>query len=129
MAISLESDWISDSDKKVSFVVDTDGRAPLWKRLRPKKMRAHSQVLNEFDSQAKITFDNLSSLLEAGGSSWENAVKVSVFLADINDFRSMNEVYKTYVIDPYPARTTVKAGLHQKCLSKWIVYNCSRRLR
>jgi len=64
-------------------------------------------VLNEFDSQAKITFDNLSSLLEAGGSSWENAVKVSVFLADINDFRSMNEVYKTYVIENGSERSIV----------------------
>lgn len=68
-------------------------------------------ILNDFRSQAKLTFDNLTTMLEAGGATWENVVKVSVFLADLKDFQAMNEVYEKFLTDPYPARTTVAAGL------------------
>jgi 2-iminobutanoate/2-iminopropanoate deaminase len=54
--------------------------------------------------------DNIKTILEAAGSSLEKAVKCSVFLRDIQDFASMNEVYKTYFKDSPPARTTVQAG-------------------
>ena len=49
--------------------------------------------------------------LKAADSSPENVVKVSVFLADLNDFEAMNEVYREFFKDNYPARTTVQAVL------------------
>ena len=55
-------------------------------------------------------FKNLKAVLEAAGSSLEKVVKVSVFLADMNDFGAMNEVYAGYFGDTPPARTTVQAG-------------------
>jgi 2-iminobutanoate/2-iminopropanoate deaminase len=58
-----------------------------------------------------LTFDNVTALLEAAGTSWANVVKVGVFLADLDNFGKMNEVYRTYLTEPYPARTTVQAGL------------------
>jgi len=64
-----------------------------------------------FDEQAKLTFDNVTTLLEAAGTSWANVVKVGVFLADLENFAKMNDIYKTYLTEPYPARTTVEAGL------------------
>ena len=64
-----------------------------------------------FEEQAKLTFDNVTTLLEAAGTSWEYAVKVGVFLADLGNFAKMNEIYKTYVTEPYPARTTIQAVL------------------
>jgi 2-iminobutanoate/2-iminopropanoate deaminase len=64
-----------------------------------------------FHEQARLTFDNVTTLLEAAGTSWAHAVKVGIFLADLNDFGAMNEVYKKYLQEPYPARTTVQAGL------------------
>jgi 2-iminobutanoate/2-iminopropanoate deaminase len=68
-------------------------------------------VLGSFEEQAKLTFDNVTALLEAAGTSWANVVKVGVFLADLDNFGKMNEVYRTYLTEPYPARTTVQAGL------------------
>jgi 2-iminobutanoate/2-iminopropanoate deaminase len=68
-------------------------------------------VLGPFAEQAKLTFDNVTTLLEAAGTSWEHAVKVGVFLADLGHFGEMNEIYKEYLTEPYPARTTVQAGL------------------
>lgn len=66
-------------------------------------------VLGTFAEQARLTFDNISILLEAAGTSWANVVRVGVFLADLKDFQEMNGIYQPYLSKPYPARTTVQA--------------------
>jgi len=65
------------------------------------------------DIKAQVTqvCENISAVLEAAGTSWANVVRVGVFLSDMGNFSAMNEVYGTYVVDPYPARTTVQAQL------------------
>ena len=50
---------------------------------------------------------NLGAVLKAAGLSFDDVVKANVFLTDMNDFQAMNEVYKTYFTQPYPARTTI----------------------
>ena len=69
--------------------------------------------LGSFREQAELTFRNVATLLEAAGTSWEHAVKVGIYLADHAHFAQMNEVYEHFVREPYPARTTVQAGLGQ----------------
>lgn len=64
-----------------------------------------------FREQAELTFHNIGTLLAAAGTSWAHVVKVSVFLADLGNFAEMNEIYQKYLREPYPARTTVQAGL------------------
>ena len=68
-------------------------------------------VKGSFEEQAKLTFDNVTVLLEAAGTSWEHVVRVGIFLSDLGNFGQMNEIYKAYLIEPYPARTTVEVGL------------------
>ena len=53
---------------------------------------------------------NLSKVLEAAGSSLARVVKTTVFLADMNDFSEMNEVYATFFTAEPPARSTVQAA-------------------
>jgi 2-iminobutanoate/2-iminopropanoate deaminase len=65
----------------------------------------------DFREQAEQTFANIGVLLEASGTSWEHVVKVSVFLRRIADFPELNAVYAQYFTEPYPARTTIEAGL------------------
>ena len=60
--------------------------------------------------QTEQVLKNLSAVLEAGGSSIDNVVKTSVFLADMNDFAAMNEVYAKYFDANKPARATVQAA-------------------
>ena len=55
--------------------------------------------------QAKQSLSNVKAVLEAGGSSMENVVKTTIFLADINDFAAVNEVYATFFPQPCPARS------------------------
>ena len=64
-----------------------------------------------FSEQATLTFDNVTEILKAGGTSWVNVIKVNVFLADIANFAEMNQIYHNYAVKPYPARTTVQSGL------------------
>ena len=53
---------------------------------------------------------NLSKVLEAAGSDLSRVVKTTVFLADMNDFAAMNEVYGRYFKEGPPARSTVEAA-------------------
>jgi reactive intermediate/imine deaminase len=55
--------------------------------------------------------DNLGAVLEAGGCSLADVVKVNVYLADMADWAGMNATYQRYFPDPPPVRTTVGVGL------------------
>lgn len=67
-------------------------------------------VSDDVAEQTEQVFKNLQAVLEAAGSSLANVVKTSVFLADMNDFAVMNEVYGKYFTSDYPARATVQAA-------------------
>lgn len=56
------------------------------------------------EAQARQALMNVQAILEAAGFSMKDAVQVQVFLADIGDFAQVNEVYKTFFAEPYPAR-------------------------
>lgn len=57
--------------------------------------------------QTKECFSNLFSILDAANLTEANIVKVNVYLTDMKNFSEMNEVYKTYFSEPYPARTCI----------------------
>lgn len=58
-------------------------------------------------SQAQRSLQNLQAILSEAGLSFENAVKTTIFLADIADFAAVNEIYAEFFNEPYPARSTV----------------------
>jgi 2-iminobutanoate/2-iminopropanoate deaminase len=60
--------------------------------------------------QTEQVLKNLSAVLDAAGTSLNNVVKTTVFLADMNDFAAMNEVYAKYFSENKPARATVQAA-------------------
>ena len=67
--------------------------------------------LGDIKSETRRTLENIRAILEAAGSSLRDVVRVGVFLADMNDFAAMNEVYKQFFPEDPPARTTVGAQL------------------
>ena len=67
-------------------------------------------VSNDVAEQTEQVLKNLSAVLEAAGTSLNNVVKTTVFLADMNDFTAMNEVYAKYFSENKPARATVQAA-------------------
>ena len=60
--------------------------------------------------QTEQVLKNLSEVLSAAGTSLDNVVKTTVFLADMEDFAEMNEVYGRFFTDNKPARATVQAA-------------------
>ena len=60
--------------------------------------------------QTKQSLENIKAILEAAGVGMNSVVKTTVLLADINDFAAMNEVYKTYFAEPFPARAAFQAS-------------------
>jgi len=53
---------------------------------------------------------NLGNVLQAAGSSWQQVVKVNVYLKDMDNFSAMNEVYEQLLPTPKPARTCIQAA-------------------
>lgn len=61
--------------------------------------------------QTRQVIKNLEAVLREGGSSLEDVVRTTVYLADISDFDEMNEIYCQMMPRPFPARTTIGAQL------------------
>lgn len=62
------------------------------------------------EAQAKQSLTNVKGVIEASGLKMENIVKMTVFLKDMEMFAAMNEVYKTFFVEPYPARSAVEVA-------------------
>ena len=62
------------------------------------------------EEQAHTVFRNLQAIAEAAGTILDNAVKVTVFLADIKNFQAVNTVYAEYLKEPFPARSAFQVA-------------------
>jgi 2-iminobutanoate/2-iminopropanoate deaminase len=62
------------------------------------------------ENQTRQALENLKSVLKEAGVDLSNAVKTNVYLADMNDFAAMNEIYGSFFTKPYPARATIGAA-------------------
>jgi 2-iminobutanoate/2-iminopropanoate deaminase len=63
-------------------------------------------VPGDVSAQARQSMENLKAILAAAGMTFANVVKTTIFLTDMGDFAAVNEVYKGYVTEPFPARST-----------------------
>jgi 2-iminobutanoate/2-iminopropanoate deaminase len=61
--------------------------------------------------QTRVALGNIAAVLASAGASLADVVRCGVFLADMADFRGMNDVYAEFFPEPLPARTTVGATL------------------
>lgn len=64
----------------------------------------------EIEVRAHQVFKNLSAIAKEAGTSLANAVKTTVFLADIKDFAAVNKVYAEYFAEPFPARSAFQVA-------------------
>ena len=67
-------------------------------------------VSGTIEEQTELVLNNAKSVLEAAGASLDNVVKVTVYLADMNDFATVNEVYSTFFMEKPPARAAVQVA-------------------
>lgn len=67
-------------------------------------------VTGDIQAQTHQVMKNLQAVLEASGSSFAQAVRFTIFLTDLGDFAAVNEVYASYLAEPYPARACVQVS-------------------
>jgi 2-iminobutanoate/2-iminopropanoate deaminase len=64
-------------------------------------------VEGDVSAQARQSLENLKTVLGAAGLAFADVAKATIFLTSMGDFAAVNEVYKSYVAEPYPARSTI----------------------
>ena len=69
-----------------------------------------SMVPGGIEAQTRQVFTNIGAILEAAGASFDHVVSATVYVADLNDFAKVNEIYATYFTAPAPARATVQVA-------------------
>lgn len=69
-----------------------------------------SLVTGDIEQETEQVLDNLGAVLEAASMSYENVARCTVYLADINDYGAVNEVYARYFSDAKPAREAIEVA-------------------
>ncbi|HOV27922.1 MAG TPA: RidA family protein [Pseudobacteroides sp.] len=67
-------------------------------------------VQGGIEAQTKQVLENINAILVNAGSSFKNVIKTTVFVKDMNDFTTINNIYGQYFKDPYPARSLVEVA-------------------
>ena len=84
---------------KAGNTVYMSGQIP----LDPKTM----ELVEGFEAQTVQVFENLKAVAEAAGGSLKDVVKLNIFLTDLSNFATVNEVMSRYFQQPYPARAAI----------------------
>ena len=67
-------------------------------------------VTGGIEAQTRQVFTNIQAILAAAGATFDHVVSATVYVADMNDFAKVNEIYATYFSAPAPARATVQVA-------------------
>jgi 2-iminobutanoate/2-iminopropanoate deaminase len=68
------------------------------------------ELADGVEAQAERALRNLQAVLDAAGLGFDDVVKTTIFLADVNDFAAVNTIYARFMADPPPARSTIGVG-------------------
>ena len=92
------------------FLSGVGPRKPNSKKIPGVVIDKKGKILSyDIEKQCHAVFENVKTILEDSGSSWDNLVDVTVFLTNMkNDFHSYNHIYTEYFSDNLPCRTTVE---------------------
>lgn len=73
-------------------------------------MPADGTLPDSIEEQAQQAFKNLSAILAEAGGGLSDVIKFTLFLTDLNDFVTVNQIMTQYVAEPFPARSTVEVS-------------------
>ena len=76
--------------------------------------KTNSLILDSIEKETHQVMKNIEAILDAAKMNWDNVIKCSIFLSDMNNFSEINEIYASYFTNSYPARETVEVA----CLPK-----------
>jgi|TARA_B100000929_G_scaffold165689_1_gene131235 2-aminomuconate deaminase len=94
------------------FLSGVGPRKPNSKKIPGSVIDAKGEILSyDIEKQCHAVFENVKTILEDSGSSWDNLVDVTVYLTNMkNDFHIYNRIYAEYFSDNLPCRTTVEVS-------------------
>ncbi|KOM46513.1 reactive Intermediate Deaminase A, chloroplastic-like [Vigna umbellata] len=113
------------SDARVKESVQTDGApaalGPYSQAIKADNLLFVSGVLglvpetgkfvsDDVEEQTEQLLKNMGEILKAGGASYSSVVKTTIMLADLKDFKKVNEIYAKYFPSPFPARSTYQVA-------------------
>ena len=118
---SIEDINISLGKKSILFIRcdPTEGLKKISERfgINPLKLPFSYRILienlvrcSENDEFIEKVLKNIKSICEAAGNSLEDIVKITIFLTDLDNFATVNEVMKEHFSEPYPARATIEVS-------------------
>ena len=87
---------------KIGALVFTSGQLGM--------MPADGTLPDSIEEQAQQAFKNLSAILAEAGGALSDVIKFTLFLTDLNDFVTVNQIMTQYVAEPFPARSTVEVS-------------------
>ncbi|MBG15644.1 MAG: reactive intermediate/imine deaminase [Crocinitomicaceae bacterium] len=76
--------------------------------------KTNNLILDTLEKETHQVMLNIGAILDAANMKWENIIKCSIFLSDMNNFELVNSIYASYFSSSYPARETVEVA----CLPK-----------
>jgi len=88
---------------KIQNMVYTSGQIPV-------DPSSGEVVDGGIENQTRQVLENLKAVLAEAGTGFENVVKTTVYIKDMNDFASVNKIYGQYFKEPYPARSCVEVA-------------------
>ena len=87
----------------IGNLVFTSGQIPI-------EPETGNMIEGNIEAQTRRVFENLKAVLEEAGSSLDKVIKTTCFMADMNDFTKMNEVYATFFTGAFPSRSAVEVS-------------------
>lgn len=88
---------------EIGNLIYTSGQLPI-------DMSTNKLIIDDIKQATKASMDNLKAILEEAGSDLDHLVKTTIFVTDINDFETINEIYASYFEDHKPARSLVEVS-------------------
>lgn len=88
---------------EIGNLIYTSGQLPI-------DMSTNKLVTDDIKQATKASMDNLKAILEEAGSDLDHLVKTTIFVTDINDFETINEIYASYFDEHKPARSLVEVS-------------------
>ena len=65
------------------------------------------ELVEGVETQIKQVFENLNQVIKAAGASFDDVAKLNIYLTDLSHFSLVNEIMKTYFMEPFPARAAI----------------------
>jgi 2-iminobutanoate/2-iminopropanoate deaminase len=68
------------------------------------------EMKDSIESQAHQALQNIRAIIQEAGSSMDHVLKMTIYLKDMNDFTTVNEIYAMYFLEPFPARSAIQVA-------------------